>query len=586
LCSHLSKITAQDQETTDSILNVLESNTLSNIDQYEVYKALAFYHPDVIEGLNYAKNAVKMAFQLNDSIKIAVAYNQLSSQHRLLGNLVKAFEANYKALKIYEALHHDSGQADVNFQLGTNYVVDQNYPKAIQHLKKSLEIYQYLQDTIYTALTTINLGETYRLAEQYQEAAFYCEKALILNQSLQDAQIEGYALGNLGMIASAQQQYELAKTQLQKAIELLSSLDDTYSVAIYQAEIGQIYLQTDQYPQGEQYLLEAFTLAQQEGLKEQIRDFSQMLTDFYQSQKQFEQALKYQQFFQQYQDSLVNKENVQKLEQLKANYEIEKRETEIDTLATLNQRQQQEALKLVGGLVLVSVLAIFLVWNVRKRRLAYEKLSEKKALIEQRDQEKALLLRELNHRVKNNLQMISSLLNLQSNQLKDHPAMAAITAGKLRVEAMSLIHQKLYQEDHQTQIPIKEYIEELVMNLQFAYAENTQLQFEIEDLPLDIDIAIPIALIVNELVVNAFKYAYQTTEQPRLQVYLQKQQQHLQLKIQDNGIGIKEIDWEDSSSFGLTLVHSLVQQLDGKIHLVNENGSAWHILIRATKQFA
>ena len=570
--------TAQNKHKADSLLQLVESVQSEN-DRYKLYRDLAYYHPDAIEGLDYAEQAFQIAVQHGDSIQKAAALESISSQHRLLGNKLEAFKAAFSALRIYESLGNLEDQAVVNIQLGSNFGIDQNYIESGKYLRAGLAIYEQLQDTFYIAIANINLGETLRLGGMADSATICLHTALHLNQWLADEQIEGYAMGNLGMIAAERGDFAEALVDLEAAIAILTELGDTYSVSVYQAEIGKIYLQEKQVALGEKYLLEALALAQQEQLKEQIRDISEILSNFYQKKESYQLSLKYQRIFQVYQDSLVNKENIQRLEQLNTTYKLDKKESEIAFLEERGRQQRSINLGLIGGVSLLLSLAAFLYWNIRQKRKAYHILTEKKQIIEQREQEKALLLKELNHRVKNNLQMISSLLNLQSNQLKDHPAVTALTAGKLRVEAMSLIHQKLYQEDHQTQIPIKTYIEELVYNLQFAYARKTKLNLQIQDLNLDIDLAIPLALIVNELVINAFKYAYQNIEESQLLIELNQRNNVLQLLVQDNGIGMQSVDWESTTSFGLKLVHSLTQQLEGKIYMTNEDGCAWHLMI-------
>ena len=176
--------------------------------------------------------------------------------------------------------------------------------------------------------------------------------------------------------------------------------------------------------------------------------------------------------------------------------------------------------------------------------------------------------------------MVSSLLSLQSHQLKDHPAAEAIKAGRYRVEAMSLIHQKLYQKDHHTQIQLKDYVEELVRNLMYSSGQKAELIFTLEDTAVDINIAIPIALIVNELVTNAFKYAYENIERPMLEINLYKKDGLLNLFIKDNGKGIVAKHDPGSYSFGLKLVHSLVDQIDGEIEQFNDDGSCWHLKVK------
>ncbi|MGB0521831.1 MAG: histidine kinase dimerization/phosphoacceptor domain -containing protein [Flammeovirgaceae bacterium] len=573
----LHALLAQSQQKTDSLLAVLTQQNLVDSQRFQVLYHLAYWHPNSNEGLHYAQQSVDLALNLNDTPRAALGFEVVGMHERLLGNKTKALTATLKALQIYEQLGKSREAAAMYVQLGEHQVIDGNYLESKTYFHKGIKIYQQLADTLQIALASINLGEAYRLAGTLDSAAWYFQLALQHNQQLAKPDIQGYGIGNLGMVSHSQGKLEEAKKELQEAIEILTALGDPYSVAIYKADMGQIYAKQQQFNLAEQELLEAFNLVKQEQLKEPIRDISKMLADFYEGRKQYQKSLTYQKVFQVYQDSLVNRENVRQLEQIKANYEIDKRELEIANLEVKQQQQRQISYGLaIGGSILL-VLAIGLLWS-------YRQLAERKRLIEKREQEKILLLKELNHRVKNNLQMISSLLNLQSRQFKGHPAKAALTAGKLRVEAMSLIHQKLYQEDHHTQIPIREYMIELVKSLQAAYAEETQLDFQIEAIQLDIDLAIPLALIINELVINAFKYAFEDVDSPCLQIHFSQDQDDYKLMIKDNGIGMEPIDLKTTTSFGLKLVHSLVKQLGGKIYMEGEAGSTWHIRIKQERQ--
>ncbi len=271
---------------------------------------------------------------------------------------------------------------------------------------------------------------------------------------------------------------------------------------------------------------------------------------------------------------MVNKANIKRREQLKSSYEINKRESEIGMLNIINSNQKRWVIGLIIGISILLFLS-YLLFRGNKF------LSLQKKIITKKEQEKALLLKELNHRVKNNLQMISSLLNLQSKQLKGHPAEEAITDGKYRVEALSLVHKKLYQEGVDTKIEIKEYIEELVLGLFHSYDATFKPDFKIVDISIKIDFAIPIALIINELISNALKYAYKNINTPTLSIEInQKKKDHLYIDIRDNGIGFSTQEIEQPNSFGLQLITSLVEQLEGSIEKVSKKGTCWNLIIK------
>jgi two-component sensor histidine kinase len=205
-------------------------------------------------------------------------------------------------------------------------------------------------------------------------------------------------------------------------------------------------------------------------------------------------------------------------------------------------------------------------------------------VIQQQSDKLTVLMKELHHRVKNNLQIVSSLLNLQSYRMTDTEAAKAVLESKLRVDAMALIHQSLYQTDNVSTLDIKLYITNLCEGLMAAYGyshDNFDLQIEVPQIYLDVDRAIPIGLIINELVTNSFKYAYQMGQKPLLQVALSLENE-VTLSVRDNGANFKKEDWERTSmSFGKQLVHSLTRQINGQLSLNTDLGT--HFSIRFPK---
>lgn len=192
-----------------------------------------------------------------------------------------------------------------------------------------------------------------------------------------------------------------------------------------------------------------------------------------------------------------------------------------------------------------------------------------------------LLMKELHHRVKNNLQIVSSLLSLQSFRIKDQEAKDAIQEGQHRIEAMSLIHQKLYIQDAITQVNIKEFITDIAESLMQAYgynSDNFDLQIKVEKELLDVDKAIPLSIILNELITNAFKYAYDTIKHPKLMISFTKESAQASISIADNGVGIDAKNWNDNSGYGKELIQTFTEQLEGTLTLDINNGATFKIV--------
>ncbi|MCU7494653.1 MAG: PAS domain S-box protein [Ignavibacteria bacterium] len=196
--------------------------------------------------------------------------------------------------------------------------------------------------------------------------------------------------------------------------------------------------------------------------------------------------------------------------------------------------------------------------------------------------EKEVLLKEIHHRVKNNLQIISSLLNLQTNNITDPRLMEAFNVSRSRVKAMALIHERLYQSKDLSIVNFKEYISELVMYLQRTYTtDGKRITFNIaiDSIDLPIDTAIPCGLIVNELISNALKYAFHDVDSGVLTVSVkQNGDSSACLEIADNGRGLpRGFEISKTNTLGLQLVHNLVDQIDGSLEISNKDGVKFKI---------
>lgn len=217
-----------------------------------------------------------------------------------------------------------------------------------------------------------------------------------------------------------------------------------------------------------------------------------------------------------------------------------------------------------------------LVFEQEKNQRLQDKVEHDKKEIAAAQQIK-LLMKELHHRVKNNLQIVSSLLSLQSFRIKDKIAADAVREGQHRIEAMSLIHQRLYTTDNITEVNIKEYITDLSESLMQAYGYNKNefnLILNITNELMNVDKAIPLSLIINELVTNAFKYAFTKEIIPQLTIALHNNNGMMELVILDNGKGIDKQVWAtNTGSYGKELVHTFTKQLNGTITMSNQNGA-------------
>lgn len=216
--------------------------------------------------------------------------------------------------------------------------------------------------------------------------------------------------------------------------------------------------------------------------------------------------------------------------------------------------------------------------DVTEKKTAEEK-------IRQSLQEKEVLLKEVHHRVKNNLQVISSILNLQSSYVKDASTLNILKESQNRIKSMAFIHESLYQTKDFSSINFSEYVINLSQNLIHSYSSvehEIQLNLDIQNVFLNLDLAIPCGLIINEIVSNALKYAFNVPkEQDEITIRMHLRGEDLVLMIGDNGVGLpKHIDYRNTESLGLQLVVTLTDQLNGMIDLDTKKGTTYTIIFK------
>ena len=239
---------------------------------------------------------------------------------------------------------------------------------------------------------------------------------------------------------------------------------------------------------------------------------------------------------------------------------------------------------------LASILfAVYLLgWVFGKDLLkAHHNLYKSKAEVEQRIDEKETLLREVHHRVKNNLQTVSSLLNLQAKNTGNEQIKDLIKGIQNRVMSMAMIHEMLYCKNNLSKIEFKPYVEELTQYLVKSIEDkdrNITINIDIPDIHLGIDTAIPLGLLINEAVTNSLKYGFVDNSAGQITIGLNKEADEniYNLTITDNGIGFsKQLDFKNTKSLGLKLIHNLARQLKGSVERIHtEKGTKYAIIFQ------
>ncbi|RZV53842.1 MAG: sensor histidine kinase, partial [Flavobacteriaceae bacterium] len=246
----------------------------------------------------------------------------------------------------------------------------------------------------------------------------------------------------------------------------------------------------------------------------------------------------------------------------------------------LREKQWLLAL-LIISFILVGVLSVFAISKMRSNRT----LKEKNQIIDQSLKDKELLIREIQHRVKNNLQIISSLLKLQVRSTNDDEAKSALRKGQERIDSIALIYKNLYQSDKITGVQTKQYIEQLSRSL-LRSLPLISLTTDVEDLILDVDVLVPIGLIVNELISNAIQYGFADDEMGHIMISLKRDGNDIALIVEDDGIGLSQMEMEHRNKSGFKLIRAYLQKLNGTIHIRSSQGTIVHCQFKAVADLA
>ncbi len=391
--------------------------------------------------------------------------------------------------------------------------------------------------------------------------------------------------GNIGKCHVMLKNYIEALPYLKESIEVLSEYNNgkfNEQITDNTLNLAEAHLQLDNNKTAKRLLESPYqNVTVQQELKK-----NRLLASYYDKIENYQSASQYYKRNEHISDSIkANELSIlkQQLVAIVGTSDLENSRKLINEQKLANEKFRSEIQAKDERIFLVYISLVFILLGFAGLVYAYLKsiknqrlIAEQKHFIENSLKEKESLLKEIHHRVKNNLQMVSSLLSLQTRNTKSKAAIVALEEGKSRVKAMALIHQKLYQNDDLSVIEMQGYIESLINSVQSVYKKgghNISITVDAEGTELDIDRAIPFGLILNELVSNTFKYAFpESDENGKIYIHLRKNGEQGYFEYADNGVGLPEdTDERTNSSMGLRLINRLVNQLQSKLNVEKTN---------------
>jgi two-component sensor histidine kinase len=456
-----------------------------------------------------------------------------------------------------------------------------NYKKVLSNQIESLKIADSIPNrnlsSYFKAMSYELIGKAYIKTEQYDSAKYYLFLAYNNPEYRLDLHAKGEILFNLADVYFYQHINDSALFFFNESAEIQAENKNPMYLCWSYLGMGKTYFQMKEYKLAEKYLLLA---GNSDVLNENIEIKSataELLSSIYLNKKDYEKAYKYHKIFKDASDELFNRDKIKQITQLELTNEFEDREQQ------LRYESQQEKLalelRLKQNKLTRNFTATGLVMAVVLLLLILKGYSQKK----KSNSEKEILLKEIHHRVKNNLQIISSMLSLQGNYLSDQKIKDAVVESQGRVKSMALIHQMLYQHDRFSSIDIREYIGQLVGSISSSFNSSSKkisTELQVDQIWMDIDTAIPLGLIINELLTNAYKYAFPDNINGIVIVGLKRSDDgRFEFSVKDNGIGLPEklrIS-KQSKTLGLNMVNILTRQLKGELQVIADKGTQYSI---------
>lgn len=533
--------------------------------------------------------ALRCCQSLQDSALYFAAQGAIQENYGHLDEALRAYLAAYRLDKKLNNLM----PATRNLRESAAILRDQGqYKSAITYLQEAIDLSMQTGNINYLSATYHTLAGLYILTESYPQALHYHKLSFSLKRDIGKPKKILASVQGINELYFLTGQYDSCLVLVKQYLPLSQKIkmrEAEISLALWGSraamKVGKPSLARNLFDTGT-------TALRQEKASEELIDGYELAANAAADLGNFTQAYQYQQLFQGARDLLYTIEKAAIVAELNARFDHEKKEEQIQDLARDNELQKERISRarlqrwaLFSGLLLVAAVALLLWYSSRVRQKQNMVLTQNNQALSLKNKEVETLLREVHHRVKNNLQIISSLLRLQARGVDQADAAEALRISQSRVQSIALLHQRLYQGDGLNQVPLRTYFNDLAQSLKDAYQlEESQIQvdIEIDNLTIDIDLVIPLGLIANELIINAIKHAFPQQGVGCIELKVKKTSEQLSLLVKDNGVGLKLSGGKpmmNKNSFGLELVESLVEKIQGNLVFSNGQGTRIELLI-------
>lgn len=529
-----------------------------------------------VQSLEYYQQNYDFHQRKKDTLGMAVASSQLGIINLFNGKMSVAQKYLLESLDFFTLKGSQSQIAGANNGLASFYLDMDMKEKSMQRYQLALKAYEEAEDLGGMANVHANLGLSYIESKEFDKAEYHLREQGRLDSIVGTDWGLGFFHDFMGYLYSEKGELQKAYGYYQNAVKIREKETSHYNMDESRVSLSDVLYKMKKYDEAIDYAYKIFENNEKQSSLTHLQSANELLAQSYEAKGDFRNALKYYKEYKSVSDSIYQSDKLDEIAEKDGLFQKAEQDNKIALLNAENEstakvlKQKNRTIGIGGtSLVLISLLTFFLFRLLSKVNIQKTQLAS--ALTD-----KDLLIKEIHHRVKNNLQLVSSLLSLQSKSIDDPAVSGAIEDGKARVRSMALIHQDLYQKDNLTGVNVNSYLEELCEELFNTYNinnENISLELDVEEIVLDVDTIIPLGLILNELITNTIKYAFPDGKQGTLKIGLKKILDELHLTVIDNGVGFQEHSNADSTSFGTTLIKALSRQLGGNMEIDQNNGT-------------
>lgn len=562
---------------------------------------LYLYNHQYDLSIKYLSEARDLFFKLNEKEEAALVINRIGQLKKITKQYGQALKDYLQSLKIFEEINDKKQIAKSYNNIGIIHKLLSNYEKSKEFYQKSLQIGKEINDSSIIADAYNNWGNVLRVEKVFDLAEDYYFKSLnyragYSNSIIYKSRKSSYVYNNLGLTYLEKKNYNKAIEFFMMAIEIKFSIKDWESLTSTYSNIAEAYLAINDFKNAHEYLSKAQEIALN-GNSSDLVFIYKNLSLAYEKENDFKKALNYLQKSIKIKDSLTKINQADVVLLLTAQFDHENQKNEIDLLEKKNQQltqQQNEINESEKRYVSLNRIMIFLIVAlIIAVIVAYRKATFAKTTAEQLEEtnkelvktliskdEKDILIKEIHHRVKNNLQIIKSLVRLQLAVSENQEANEILSEFEQRVSSMALVHEELYKSKDLTKVKVKHYLTELVTNLIHTYSiKKVDTDINIESITFGIDTVVPLGLLVNEIISNALKHGIKDIDKGKIICRITPLKGNkYELFIGDNGAGFPEnFNFENPATLGLELIQTLSEQLNGEIEIINNDGAFYKI---------